>query len=448
MKRNGSNRAMVVSKAQIPEGWRLVRLGDVVRFKQGGTPSKARPEFWDGEIPFVTGADLRETRISRDNARSFLTNEGLHSGATAICKEGELLLATRTRVGLVGIAAEMMGASQDITLLAPTDAADQSYLYRTLLNNADLLQQRSRGTTIQGVSREDIDSLPILLPPLTEQQAIATVLDSIDDAIEGAEAVIAATGQLRDSLLHELLTRGVPGWHTEWKEAPGLGTIPAGWEVVRLGEVAEVQTGKAVNRKSSRDDDIAVPYLSVANVKDGYLDLGEVKTLQVSKNEIARYSLKAGDVLFTEGGDADKLGRGTVWKEEIPLCLHQNHIFAARPHSGVLKADFLAFFAASLFGKNYFLGAAKQTTNLASVNSTQLREMPVPLPPLREQEAIARLLEGVDLAIERGGDETAVLKLLKESAAAVLLMGRVRLHSSLDCNGSRRIPNLPKEESL
>ena len=201
MKRNGNNRAMVVSKTQIPEGWRLVRLGDVVRFKQGGTPSKARPEFWDGEIPFVTGADLRETRISRDNARSFLTNEGLHSGATAICKEGALLLATRTRVGLVGIAAEMMGASQDITLLAPTDAADQSYLYRTLLNNADLLQQRSRGTTIQGVSREDIDSLPILLPPLPEQRAIAAVLDSIDDAIECTDAVIAATEQLRGSLL-------------------------------------------------------------------------------------------------------------------------------------------------------------------------------------------------------------------------------------------------------
>ena len=171
---------------------------------------------------------MRETRISRDNARSFLTNEGLHSGATAICKEGALLLATRTRVGLVGIAAEMMGASQDITLLAPTDAADQSYLYRTLLNNADLLQQRSRGTTIQGVSREDIDSLPILLPPLPEQRAIAAVLDTIDDAIERTEAVIAATEQLRDSLLHELLTRGVPGWHTSMEGGAWLGDDPGG----------------------------------------------------------------------------------------------------------------------------------------------------------------------------------------------------------------------------
>ena len=184
-------------------------------------------------------------------------------------------MATRTRVGLVGIAAEMMGASQDITLLAPTDAADQSYLYRTLLNNADLLQKRSRGTTIQGVSREDIDSLPILLPPLLEQRAIAAVLDSIDDAIDRTEGVIAATGQLRDSLLHQLLTRGVPGWHTEWKEVPSLGTIPADWGVVRLGEVAEVKGGKRLPKGSTfADEDTALPYIRVVDFRDRTVDTG------------------------------------------------------------------------------------------------------------------------------------------------------------------------------
>ena len=69
------------------------------------------------------------------------------------------------------------------------------------------------------------------------------MLDAIDGAIDHTEAVIAATERLRDALLHELLTRGVPGWHTEWKDVPGLGTIPADWEVVRLGEVAEVKSG-------------------------------------------------------------------------------------------------------------------------------------------------------------------------------------------------------------
>ena len=280
------------------------------------------------------------------------------------------------------------------------------------------------------ITKGNFYSTYILLPPLPEQRAIAAVLDSIDEAIESAEAVIAATEQLRDSLLHQLLTRGVPGWHTEWKDVPGLGTIPAGWEVVRLGEVAEVQTGKAVNRSANGGGEIEVPYLSVANVKDGYLDLSEVKTLQILKSERERYGLKAGDVLFTEGGDADKLGRGTVWREEIPYCIHQNHIFAVRPHPEVLIPFFLASFAASRYGKKYFLGAAKQTTNLASVNSTQLREMPLTLPSISEQQAIAGVLDRVDGTISEVKKELDGLRFLKDSTAAALLTGRVRVPST------------------
>ena len=106
-------------KDAIPDGWQRVRLGDVADFQQGGAPAKANPEYWEGHIPFVTGADLGQRRIGRESARSFLTGGGLTSGNTAICNAGALLLATRTRVGLVGIASEVLGASQDITLISP-----------------------------------------------------------------------------------------------------------------------------------------------------------------------------------------------------------------------------------------------------------------------------------------------------------------------------------------
>ena len=191
------------------------------------------------------------------------------------------------------------------------------------------------------MNKTEFSAVSITLPPLAEQRAIAAVLDSIDEAIERTEALIAATEQLRNSLLHELLTRGVPGWHTEWKDVPGLGTIPADWGVVRLGDVADVQTGRAVNRKVAGNGSLEIPYLSVANVKDGYLDLSAVKAMAVPGSEIERFRLRSGDVLFTEGGDADKLGRGTVWRDEIELCIHQNHIFAVRPRSSALLASHL-----------------------------------------------------------------------------------------------------------
>ena len=233
---------VAVGRTHVPDSWRLVRLGDVATMSQGGTPRKNRPEYWDGHIPFVTGADLTRFRIGSSNARSFLTIDGLQSGDTAVCEPGALLLATRTAVGLAGMATETMGASQDITCLVANGRVDSEYLCRALVRLAPSLQRKSRGTTIQGITREDVTSLPILLPPLPEQSAIAEILDSIDEAIWRTEGIIAATECLRDSLLHELLTRGVPGWHTQWKDVLGIGTIPAAWEVVRLGDVAEVTT--------------------------------------------------------------------------------------------------------------------------------------------------------------------------------------------------------------
>ena len=111
----------------------------------------------------------------------------------------------------------------------------------------------ANGVTRFGLTLEAARSVPVLLPPLPEQRAIADVLDSIDEAIERTGAVIAATETLRDSLLHELLTRGVLGWHTEWKDVPGIGTIPADWEVTRLGDVAEVAFS-SVDKKTVPDE--------------------------------------------------------------------------------------------------------------------------------------------------------------------------------------------------
>lgn len=173
---------------------------------------------------------------------------------------------------------------------------------------------------------------------------------------------------------------------------------PSGWKKTALDHVAEVQTGiakgKAVNGAA-----VTLPYLRVANVQDGRVDLSVIKEITLKPSEVDRYSLRKGDVLFTEGGDFDKLGRGTVWNGEIEPCLHQNHVFAVRPNPSRLLPEFLAFQAASQYGRRYFQLSSKQSTNLASINSTQLKQFPVLLPPLPEQRKIAEILRTWDEAI-------------------------------------------------
>ncbi|HVL09771.1 MAG TPA: restriction endonuclease subunit S [Burkholderiaceae bacterium] len=165
-----------------------------------------------------------------------------------------------------------------------------------------------------------------------------------------------------------------------------------------LHTVAEVRTGLAKG-KPALIDPVEVPYLRVANVQDGHFDLGEIKTILVERSAIKRYQLHAGDVLMTEGGDFDKLGRGAVWSGEISPCLHQNHLFVVRPDSSVLNAIFLAALSSSHYGRAYFESCAKRSTNLASINSSQLKEFPVVLPPYSEQAQIACILDTWDAAI-------------------------------------------------
>ncbi|QDI05614.1 restriction endonuclease subunit S [Xanthomonas cerealis pv. cerealis] len=174
--------------------------------------------------------------------------------------------------------------------------------------------------------------------------------------------------------------------------------LPEGWSRQPLHEVAEVRTGLAKG-KTGLLDPVELPYLRVANVQDGFIDLSEVKMIAVERHQIDRYSLKQGDILMTEGGDFDKLGRGAVWDGTLDPCLHQNHVFAVRAKPDSVNPLFLSALSGSEYGRTYFLSCAKRSTNLASINSSQLKAFPVLLPPIAEQNRIAHILSTWDQAI-------------------------------------------------
>ena len=204
--------------------------------------------------------------------------------------------------------------------------------------------------------------------------------------------------------------------------------LPKGWKRVPLHKIADVRTGLAKGKQGLKDA-IELPYLRVANVQDGHIDLKEVKTIQVGRADIDRYALRAGDVLMTEGGDFDKLGRGAVWGGEIAPCLHQNHVFAVRPDAEYLDSSFLSALSASEYGRNYFLSCAKRSTNLASINSSQLKTFPVLLPRLGEQKGISEVLAIWDTAIATTEKLLANCRRQKQALMWGLLSGKRRFDS-------------------
>jgi type I restriction enzyme S subunit len=201
--------------------------------------------------------------------------------------------------------------------------------------------------------------------------------------------------------------------------------LPDGWMSVKLKDVAAIQTGLAKGKRNIKDP-VRLPYLRVANVQDGYLDLSEIKEIEVERADVQRYLLQEGDVLLTEGGDYDKLGRGDLWRGQLPICLHQNHVFAVRTNREVLDPYFLSSLAGSSYGKRYFLECSKQSTNLASINSTQLKNFPIILPPLEEQRAIGRFLQKWDNAIALTKHLIAAKQQRRKGLMQQLLTGKWR----------------------
>ena len=270
----------------------------------------------------------------------------------------------------------------------------------------------------------DFAQLPIPLPPLPEQRAIAAVLDSIDEAIERTEAVIAATERLRDALLHDLLTRGVPGWHSSWKDVPGLGTIPADWEEVRLGEILESTTYGTSEPLSTRGEMVV---LRMNNLQNGGIDLSEVRRADLSKKEVHELNLVPGDILFNRTNSLDLVGKVGVVRNLPELISFASYLIRLRAVASRANSFWLS---ALLWSPNYQSRIRKFATpgvSQANINPTSLRSLPIPLPPLQEQQATAKLLDGVDKAIERARAERDGLQSLKTSTAAALLTGRVRV---------------------
>ena len=436
---------------EVPEGWVLTTLGQSFRWASGGTPRRSVPEYYDGGIPWAVIGDLNDGLV--EATHSSISEEGLANSSAKWVAPGAVLLAMYGSIGKLGISATRLTTNQAIAYTQP-DPVLSGYLFWYLRHIRSDLSGRGKGGTQRNISQRVIKAVPFPLAPLAEQHRIVARIEALfselDDgvtALKRAEASLelyrasvlkaAVEGRLTEqwrgenpppetgeALLRRILAerqkrweeeqlaafatkgrRPSRNWRSRYKEplAPATSDLPAlpeGWcwtTVDQIGRVGSGITKGGTKREAVRR---AVPYLRVANVQRGFLDLSAVKTIPASEDEVHRYSLARGDVLFNEGGDRDKLGRGCVWRDEIPDCLHQNHVFRVRLSHRGCSPEFLSHYGNSM-GREWFFRRATQSVNLASINQTALRSLPVPLAPLREQDEVVRRLADALGALER-----------------------------------------------
>lgn len=344
----------MASGQPVPEGWRSVRLGDVAEVAFSSVDKKSI----DGEQPVAlcNYTDVFYNRLIRPDMDLMKATASpaecekwtLKAGDVFFTKDSE----TRDEIGIPAYVPEDMPnvlcgyhlgrARPDQRLI------DGAYLARAIGSHASAREfaRIANGITRFGLTLDATSSLPLLLPPLDEQRAIAAVLDSIDEAIERTEEVIAATERMRDALLHDLLTRGLPGRHTEWKEVRGLGTIPASWDVVRLGDVCEPPQYGASAPARPYDPDLP-RYVRITDITDdGLLKAEDPRSADLEKVE--GYDLRSGDLLFARSGS---VGRTYLHKSENGACVYAGYLIRFRANPDAALPDFLEICTRSQFYK-------------------------------------------------------------------------------------------------
>jgi len=288
------------------------------------------------------------------------------------------------------------------------------------------LRAGSTGSAQGVISKEVLASIEISVPPMDEQRRIVAKLDRLLARSKSAREELTRIPRLVERYKRAILTAAFRGELTsDWRKShpgnaavflqrekmlclnnPELANLPPGWSWIAAGTLCAIKSGITLGKKRAHGTKlIERPYLRVANVQRGWLNLAEIKTIAVTEKEAEALYLLPGDVLMNEGGDRDKLGRGWVWEGQIKQCIHQNHVFRLRPRIPELPPKYLSYYA-NEFGQNYFLREGKQTTNLASISMSKVSELPVPIAPAAEMARIVTLIEIGFTAIDKIATET------------------------------------------
>ncbi|MFM9902630.1 MAG: restriction endonuclease subunit S [Polaromonas sp.] len=387
----------------------LVPLADVVAIN----PRKFTNQIEDSDtISFVpmkaveeeTGnldaSTLRPWHEVKKGYTAFEENDILFAKITPCMENGKFALAK-------GLAGGRGSGSTEFHVLRPSEKILPRYLLHFIFQHHIRRDARMnmRGAAGQlRVPTSFFESLQIPLPPLPTQHRIVQALEEKLSRLDAAQsALLRAQANLkryRDLTVLEAVTGGRESLNKTWSpdDSPGL---PAGWRWEPLAALASLTGGlaKSTNRKTVQTRRL-VPYLRVANVQRGYLNLQEIKEIEATEAEIKDLRLEHHDILFNEGGDRDKLGRGWLWESQVPEAIHQNHVFRARADRSKVLPLFLSYCGNS-YGAAWFWKHGKQTTNLASISLRVLRAFPIALPPLETQHKIIAHLERQLSVIDR-----------------------------------------------
>lgn len=396
---------------EIPEGWEITKIKHIV--SSVTDIDHFMPDSAEFGIPYLMIGDLKDlsSSIDWDSSKKISIEDYKKLSIKSRPQIGDIIFARYASIGTtcyIDTDRDFLVSYACLTI-HPSDLIIGKFLSYYLKSSsfAEDVLRRTNSNTQGNVGKDSLVNATIVLPSIIDQTQIVNFLDAkcsdINAMLSKTRSSIEEYKKLKQAVITQAVTKGVRS-EREMKDSgvEWIGEIPKEWRKTQLRHCATIKSGITLGKSYSKDTVlIERPYLRVANVQGGYVDLNDLATIEVTPDEDLKYRLHSGDVLMTEGGDRDKLGRGCVWHGEIEPCLHQNHVFALQTNETVLLPEFLEYLTASDVGRSYFDVTAIKTTNLACTSSSKVLAFTIPLPPIEEQIEIVSYIKKRSLELNK-----------------------------------------------
>ncbi|ENW86350.1 hypothetical protein F906_01404 [Acinetobacter pseudolwoffii] len=358
-----------------------MKLGDCTEIFSGSTPRTNNPDFWDGDIIWVTPKDLSKLKskfISKTESK--ITQLGFDSCSTKLLPENSVLFSSRAPIGHVAINTVPMCTNQGFKSFVPkSNLLDAQYLYYWLKANKEYLQDLGVGATFKEISKTVIANVEIPLPPINEQRRIASILDKADELRQKRQQAIEKLDQLLQATFIDIFGDPVSN--------------PKGWDLKPVGEISESKLGKMLDKKKQSSENDQYKYLRNANVQWFKFDLSDVFEMEFNEKDRKNCELKFGDILVCEGGEP---GRAAIWKNDLENCFFQKALHRVRlDMTQILPEYFVWLFW--FYSKNGGFDDHITVATIAHLTGVKMKAMQIPIPPLSMQEEFQQKVNEIEV---------------------------------------------------
>ncbi|MFX0538582.1 restriction endonuclease subunit S [Ornithinimicrobium sp. Y1847] len=401
------------------EGWREVAVEDVAQVVGGGTPKSGVPEYWGGDVQWLTPKDLsdRPARYTFSGART-ITAEGLKGSGAKLLPAGAVLLTSRAPVGYVSVAAGPITTNQGFKSLILKNGQLPEFWYYLLLHSTDYLRANSGGSTFQELSGGALKKLRFRVPPLDEQRRIVDLIGALDDTIAAAEQ---STHQLTEAMIHLPAAVARRGHDLGW-ESDVLEDVLGGKSAIRTGPF-----GSQLHQ-SDYVEDGPVAVVMPANMRRGRVDLsGAARIPETDAVRLGRHVTRAGDILWSRRGDVTRFA---VIDDASEGSLCGTGCFLLRPEDPGM-ASWLEVLLSSPETGRWLVDNAVGAT-MANLNRTILGNIPVVIPPIADRMALSESWSSMRTADQALAVTISTLRGLRSNLLTALLSGEHEIPESYD----------------